>query len=89
MNKPKARTKLRFVDDSSITLSLIKNNYLIAHYNAADLSMLSDFYEFKGMLSIVGKSFLTLGLPIKQQECFLYVRDTKMLAPVGMVLLRD
>lgn len=82
-HKAKSRTKLWFNDDSSMTISLIKNNYLIAHYNAADLSMLSDFDESKILLSVVGKSFLTLGLPIKRQECFLYVRDTKMLAPGG------
>jgi len=45
--------------------------------------MLSDFKEFKEKLSIVGKSYITLGLPLRYKECFLYVRDTKMLAPAG------
>jgi len=45
--------KLKFYDytsgfeASTIPLSIIKNNYLIAHYNSADLSMFVDFEKLK------------------------------------------
>jgi hypothetical protein len=32
---------------SEISLSVFNNNLIIAHYNAADLSMLNDFEEVK------------------------------------------
>jgi len=69
-SKARSRTKLSFHSseynsasdcESVITLSLIKNNYLLAHYNSADLSMLHDFEDLKKHLSIVNKSFVTLG----------------------------
>ena len=40
------------------------NNYFCAHLTNADLSILDDFNEFKGDLSIVNKSFVTLGKPL-------------------------
>ena len=85
-NKQKARiiTKITFDDDSvRIPLSIVKNNYIISHYNAADLSMLSDFEVLKEKLSIVNKSFITLGKPLKWEGCFIYIRDTILLAPAG------
>jgi hypothetical protein len=66
-----------------ISLSIVKNNYVLAHYNAADLSMLKDFEELKDKLSIVNKSFVSLGKPLRYEHTFVYVRDTMLLAPAG------
>jgi hypothetical protein len=77
-------TKLLLNDNSKINLSVIRNNYIISHFNAADLSMLSDFDEIKGKLSIVAKSFVTLGLPLRYNESFVYIRDTMLLSPGTM-----
>jgi len=50
-NKPRTSTPpgLKFLDKvkSEISLSVFNNNLIIAHYNAADLSMLNDFEEVK------------------------------------------
>lgn len=48
-----------------IPISTVKNNYILSQYNAADLSMLSNFEVLKEKLSIVNKSFLTLGKPLR------------------------
>jgi hypothetical protein len=45
--------------------------------------MLTYFEEFKETLSIVNKSFLTLGKPLKLYGSSLYLRDTMLLPPVG------
>jgi len=66
-----------------MSVSVIKNNYLIAHYNAADLSMLNDFFKYSEDLSIVGKSFVSLGKPLTIAGSFVYIRDTHLLSPAG------
>jgi hypothetical protein len=43
--------------------------------------MLEDFPLFKSELNIVGKSFVTLGKPLKIEGVNLYIRDTSLLAP--------
>jgi hypothetical protein len=68
-------------DGYKINLSIVRNNYIISHYNAADLSMLSDFDVVKEKLSVVSKSFVTLGLPLRCEKTFVYIRDTIILAP--------
>lgn len=80
--------KLCLLDELSINLSIIRNNFIIAHYNTADLSMLSDFNEIKEKLSIVGKSFMTLALPLRYEETFVYIRDTRLLSPGVMKSLQ-
>lgn len=90
--KPRARTKIIFNFNDSITkvsLTIVKNIFVLAHYNAADLSMLSDFNELKKDLSIVNKSFVSLGKPLRFKESFVYIRDTILLAPGGKNKLRD
>lgn len=82
-SKPRTRTKITFKNGVKISISVVKNNYIMAHYNTADLSMLSDFDVLKDKLSIVGKSFVTLGKPLKFEHTFVYVRDTMLLAPAG------
>jgi hypothetical protein len=45
--------------------------------------MLSDFEEFKKLLSVVNKSFVTIGKPLKLHNTSIYFRDTQLLAPAG------
>jgi hypothetical protein len=91
--KPRARTKLFFNIDNKagtkISLTLVKNTFVMAHYNAADLSILSDFNDLKKQLSVVNKSFVSLGKPLRFKECFVYIRDTMLLAPAGKNKLHD
>jgi len=70
-------------------LSVSKNTYIIGHYNSADFSMLSDFYEIKKTLNIVNKSFVTMGKPLKFNNSYVYVRDTILIAPGGKQSLAD
>lgn len=81
VDKPRSRTNLTFNTGDKISFSLIKNHFMISHYNAADLSMLSDFSEFKVDLNIVNKSFVTLGHPLTMGGVNLYLRDTHLLTP--------
>jgi hypothetical protein len=81
--KARIRRVLKFKDNIGISLTITKNTYIIAHYNAADLSILSDFNDLKSKLSIVNKSFVSLGKPLRYDECFVYIRDSMLLAPAG------
>jgi hypothetical protein len=91
-DKPRARTKMvfnnQFDNELNISLSIVNNNYIIAHYNAADLPMLSDFEVLKQQLSIVNKSFVSLGKPLRYLNTNVYVRDTILLAPAMMGSLK-
>jgi hypothetical protein len=81
--KPRTLTKLLFGSGDRLNLSIVTNYYINAHYNCADLPMLSDFELFKDQLSIVNKCFLTLGKSLKIYGSSVYFRDTKLLAPAG------
>jgi hypothetical protein len=48
---------------TKISLSIVRNTFVISHNNASEFSMLQDFEELKNKISIVGKSFVTLGKP--------------------------
>ena len=90
--KPRVRTKLVFNLNNSITkipLTISKNVFVLAHYNAADFSLLSDFNELKKKLSVVNKSFVSLGKPLKFDGSYVYFRDTMLLAPAGMNSLKE
>lgn len=82
--KPRCRTTLNFRTEDRISITLVKNLYICAHYSSADLSILSDLQEFKHDLNIVNKSFLTLGKPLKYECTNVYIRDTILLAPAGL-----
>jgi hypothetical protein len=91
-HKPRTRTKLTFkndtdTDETTITLSIIKTNFIICHYSPADLSMLSDFDTLKQHLGIVKKVFVTLGKPLTYEHTLVYIRDTSLLAPTGVSTL--
>lgn len=80
---PRKNVKVKFLNSGVINHSIVKNTYICAHYNCADLPMLSDFEELKTRLSIVNKSFVTLGKPLNFNDTFVYIRDTMLLAPAG------
>lgn len=81
--RPRGRTSLSFNTGDVLSLSLLNNNYICSHYNAADLSMLSDFTHFKNELNIINKSFINLGKPLKYEGVNIYIRDTILLAPAN------
>lgn len=82
-NKSRSRTTIQLDNEQKISITLVRNMYLCCHYNASDLSMLSDFEKYKSNLHIVAKSFVTLGKPLNFNSTNLYVRDTFLLAPAG------
>lgn len=91
-SKSRSRTKLIFNYEGQrldLSISLIKNLYLIAHYNAADLANLTDFEDLKSKISIVNKSFVTLGKPLTVDGTNVYIRDSMLLAPSGAGRLED
>jgi len=45
--------------------------------------MLDDLDLIQDNLSIVEKSFVTLGKPWRLNDTFIYIRDTKLLLPGG------
>lgn len=79
--KSRIKNTLCYKSGEKISLSLVKNVYLCSHYNSADLSILDDFTTLKQDLNIVGKSFVTLGKPLKISGVNLYIRDTMLLTP--------
>lgn len=75
--------KLLFNNGEFINLTILTSFYICAHFNCADLPMLSDFDEFKDKISLLKKSFVTLGKPLKFGGVSIYFRDTQLLAPTG------
>lgn len=63
--------------------------FLILHNSAADLSILSDFNDYKNDLTIVNKSYVTLGEPLKVSGMDVQIRDTQLIAPGGSKSLRS
>jgi hypothetical protein len=86
--KARGRTTITFFTNEGekvkVSLNLVRNNYIIAHYNAADLSMLNDFNTHLDSLNIVGKSFVTLKKPLNIEGSFIYLRDSHLLTPAGV-----
>lgn len=88
IHKNRTRTIITCDRGERLGLSINRNNYMCAHYNSADLSMLDDFEELKLQLDIINKSFATLSKPLKVGNSKVYIRDTMLLAPAGMGSLR-
>lgn len=91
VNQPVSRLSYKY-NNSSDQLSITVNRllYLCMHESSADLSMLSDFDEFKESLDIVGRSFVTRGKPLNIvfkdgsiSKSRVILRDTILIAPVG------
>jgi hypothetical protein len=96
--KKRIRKGLKFNRFSIYTNNII---YLTAHYNAADLSMLSDFKNYKQFLNVVNKSFVVINkpLPFKQsvvtdegvlvKNWNVKISDTMLLSPPGCNQLKE
>jgi hypothetical protein len=78
------RSRNQSYTGEKISVTKIKSNYIIGHLTNADLSILSDFKEFKDKLDIVQNNLITLKTPILVEGINVYVRDTMLLAPGGM-----
>lgn len=52
-NRPYSRISINFINDVKNSMSVIKNFYIIAHYNSADLPMLKLFDELKPFYNII------------------------------------
>jgi hypothetical protein len=81
LTKSLTRTFIKISTTPKVSVTKIKNNYMIAHLTAADLSMFSDFDKFKNQLDIVNKCFITLGKPMNYANSRVIIRDTFLLAP--------
>ena len=77
------RSSMNSFTEDKVSVTKIKNIYLIAHFSNADLSMLSDFDKFKDGLDIVQKSYITLRKPILVNGNNVFIRDTMLLSPPG------
>ena len=81
-----SRSLLRGLPEGDkVSITKIRNNYFIAHYTPADLSMMDDFESIKEELSIVNDSFVTLGKPLNlfKGNTNIIIRDSWLLAPQG------
>lgn len=72
-----------------ISISFVFNNVIVGHNTPADLSILSDFEEFKENLDIVNKCFVTLGKGFRYGIYNVVIRDTMLLAPSGQKSLAN
>lgn len=82
------RTWMSSFTSQKVSVSVKKQMYLLIHNAAADLSILSDFDEFKDGLDLVNKCFVTLGDPLNVCGIDVKIRDTTLLAPGGGKSLR-
>jgi hypothetical protein len=83
LNKKYTRTNNTSYTEEKVNVTRTINNYFISHYTPADLSLLSDFEDFKFELDIVNKSFVTLKKPLLIQGMNVIIRDTILIAPGG------
>jgi hypothetical protein len=85
-NKRYTRTRNQSFTQGLVSVTKIRHNYVIGHLTNADLSILSDFNEFKDSLDLVNNSFITLKKPILMNSTNVHVRDSMLLAPAGKSL---
>ena len=81
--KNKRRTWMSRFSSSKVSVSLNTPLNLLIHHSSADLSILSDFEEFKNDLTLVNSTFVTLGKPLKYEGSEVIIRDTQLLVPGG------
>lgn len=81
-NKPLSRMNLTF-DNFKINLTINRMLYIGIHESAADLSLLSDFNDFKESLDIVSRNFVTLKKPLTLDyaKSRVHIRDTILISP--------
>src|SRR5690348_4224319 len=77
------RSSKKTFTGEEVSLTKIRNNYIIGHLTNADLSILNDFNDYKEYLDIVNNSIVTLKNPIPLAGVNVYIRDTMLLAPGG------
>ncbi|KAI0423381.1 hypothetical protein F5Y09DRAFT_39101 [Xylaria sp. FL1042] len=87
-NKIKGNKRYTRTNNTSYTTELLSvtkkiNNFMIAHYTPADMSMFEDFEKYKDQFDIVNKSFVTLKKPILIDGINVILRDSKLIAPSG------
>lgn len=80
-NKKYTRTANTSYTGERLSITTKINNYLIAHYTPADLSIMDDFDEYKYEMDIVNKSFVTLRKPILIDGVNIIIRDSKLITP--------
>lgn len=72
-----------FSTQNRISVSYELNNIIIGHHTSSDLSLLSDFDEFKDELDVVNNSMITLGKGFKYGSYNVVIRDTMLLSPAS------
>ena len=86
-NKASSRISYKYNNSQSqLQVSVSRVLYLCMHESSADLSMLKDFDSFKELLDITSRAFVTRGKPLrlKYSKSKVYIRDTILIAPVGV-----
>jgi len=83
VEQPSRRVFFTEITNERVSVSIKRVIFLISHLSNADLSILEDFEEFKPLLSVVQKSFVTLGKEKTFGKDKIIVRDTMLLAPGG------
>jgi hypothetical protein len=84
VNQPVSRLSFKYNNsEEQLLITVNRLLYLCMHESSADLSMLSDFDEFKESLDIVGRSFVTRGKPLLISKSRVILRDTILIAPAG------
>lgn len=83
-NKSLSRITYR-KDNIRLSITTRRTTYICMHESSADLSILKDFDNFKSNLSIIGRSFVTIGKPltIENAKSKIHIRDTILIAPAG------
>lgn len=80
---------IRLLDETGaikFRITIRQNLYLICHYSVADVCSWSDFEELKTKFRIIGKSYVTTGLPYKCNGINVYLRDSMLISPAGASL---
>jgi hypothetical protein len=91
VNQPTSRICYKFLNSThQLNITITRNLYLSMHESSADLSMLSDFNEFKDHLNLVSGSFVTRGKALVFDFCKskVNIRDTILLSPPGSQSLK-
>lgn len=91
IDKPTSRISYKFgLSKYQLLITINRVLYLCMHESAADLSMLSDFDEFKNSFDIIARSFVTrskaLVIEFKdgtKSKSKVHFRDTILIAPMG------
>src|SRR5258705_2994737 len=78
------RTSIGVGSGNKISLTTVRNFYLLGHLTQADISFLTDFPEFVNKLQLVNGCLVSLGKSaIIEHGYNVIVRDTMLLAPGG------